>query len=190
MPIGRPVTPPPRRPAPRSPPASRPSPDLDRRDGRMDLKSLDPTRRVRSLFDEFKAFAFKGNVIDLAVGVIIGAAFGNIVKSLVENILMPLIGVVLPGGKGYEGWVATINGKEIPYGKFLGECVNFLIIALALFFFIVKFLGWIMSLKKQEAAATPPLTKDQQLLTEIRDLLRQPARPGGEPRAADAAGQP
>jgi large conductance mechanosensitive channel len=139
----------------------------------MDLRQINPTKQALSLFDEFKAFAFKGNVIDLAVGVIIGGAFGNIVKSLVDNIIMPVIGVVLPGDKGYEGWIATINGKVIPYGRFLGDIVNFLIVAAALFFFIVKFLGWVMSLRTQEIASAPALTKDQALLTEIRDLLKQ-----------------
>jgi large conductance mechanosensitive channel len=138
---------------------------------------LDAGKKASSLFDEFKNFAFKGNVIDLAVGVIIGAAFGKIVDSLVKNIIMPLIGVVMPGDQGYVGWKWVINGKEVPYGLFLGEIVNFLIVALALYIFIVKFLGFIMHAKKAEAAAPPPPTKDQQLLTEIRDLLKeQPAR--------------
>ncbi len=126
-----------------------------------------------SLFEEFKAFAFKGNVIDLAVGVIIGAAFGKIIDSLVKNLIMPLIGVITPGEQGYLGWKWVINGKEIPYGLFLGEIVNFLIVALALFVFVVKFLGWVMRAKKEEAASPPPPTKDQELLMEIRDLLKQ-----------------
>jgi large conductance mechanosensitive channel len=130
------------------------------------------SRQAVSLLDEFKAFAFKGNVVDLAVGVIIGGAFGKIVSSLVENIIMPLIGVILPGGKGYEGWVTTIHGKDIPYGKFLGDVVNFLIVALALFLFIVKFLGWIMRAKTEQKAAVPAMTRDQELLTEIRDALK------------------
>jgi large conductance mechanosensitive channel len=137
------------------------------------VASLAPAQKAFSLLDEFKAFAFKGNVIDLAVGVIIGAAFARIVDSLVKNIMMPLIGVVLPGQQGYVGWKWDINGKEVPYGLFIGEVVNFLIVALALFIFIAKFLGWVMRTKKQEAAATPPLTRDQELLTEIRDLLRK-----------------
>src|SRR5262245_29711288 len=137
----------------------------------MDLRQINPTKQALSLFDEFKAFAFKGNVIDLAVGVIIGGAFGNIVKSLVDNIIIAVIGVVLPGDKGYEGWWVSVHGKVIPYGKFLGDIVNFLIVAAALFFFIVKFLGWVMSLRTQEIASAPALTKDQALLTEIRDLL-------------------
>ena len=136
------------------------------------------TKKFATWSDEFRKFAFKGNVIDLAVGVIIGAAFGKIVDSLVKNVIMPLLGIILPGEQGYVGWKWVINGKEVPYGLFLGEVVNFLIVALVLFVFIVKLLGWIMSMKKQEKAAAPALTKDQELLTEIRDLLRN--RPAAE----------
>jgi large conductance mechanosensitive channel len=135
---------------------------------------LDAGKKMFSLLDEFKNFAFKGNVIDLAVGVIIGAAFVKIVDSLVKHLIMPLIGVIMPGEQGYVGWKLVINGKEIPYGLFLGDIVNFLIVALALYLFIVKFLGLLMKAKKKEEAATSlPFTKDQKLLTEIRDLLRQ-----------------
>jgi large conductance mechanosensitive channel len=137
------------------------------------VASLAPTQKAFSLFDEFRAFAFKGNVIDLAVGVIIGAAFAKIVDSLVKNIIMPLAGVILPGDQGYLGWKWVIDGKEVPYGQFIGDVVNFLLVALALFVFIAKFLGWVMHLRKQEAAATPPLTRDQELLIEIRDLLQK-----------------
>jgi len=132
-----------------------------------------PTQKAFSLFEEFKNFAFKGNVIDLAVGVIIGGAFGKIVTSLVDNIIMPLVGVILPGDKGYEKWAVTIGEKTVPYGKFIGDVVSFVILAAALFLFIVKFLGWIMKSKAVEAAAPPAPTKDQELLTEIRDLLKQ-----------------
>jgi large conductance mechanosensitive channel len=133
---------------------------------------MDPRKSALTLFDQFKAFAFKGNVVDLAVGVIIGGAFGNIVQSLVKNLIMPIVGAILPGPKGYEGWSFTIRGQPIPYGHFLGDLVNFVILAVALFFFIVKFLGWLMRSRKEEAATTPPLTKDQELLAEIRDLLK------------------
>ena len=126
-----------------------------------------------ALFEEFKNFALKGNVIDLAVGVIIGAAFGKIVDSLVKSIIMPLISVLIPSEQSYIGWKLVINGKDIPYGLFIGEVVNFLVVALALYLFIVKFLGFVMKAKKAEAAAPPPPTKDQELLTEIRDLLRK-----------------
>jgi large conductance mechanosensitive channel len=124
-----------------------------------------------SMLTEFKNFALKGNVIDLALGVIIGGAFAKIVDSLVKNIIMPAIGLVLPSEQGYLGWKLVVGAKEIPYGLFIGEIVNFLIIALALYLFIVKFLGFVMRTKKQEAAAPPP-NKEQQLLSEIRDLLR------------------
>jgi large conductance mechanosensitive channel len=137
---------------------------------------MDPRKQAFTLIEEFKAFAFKGNVIELAVGVIIGGAFGKIVDSLVKHIIMPLIGAILPGQQGYLGWKLTLAGKDVPYGLFLGEVLNFLLVAAAVFIFIVKFLGWIMKLKKEEASAPPPpppLTKDQELLGEIRDLLKQ-----------------
>jgi large conductance mechanosensitive channel len=152
------------------------------------VSSLAPTKRALSLFEEFKNFAFKGNVIDLAVGVIIGAAFGGIIKSLVDNVMMPLIGAVLPGEQGYKGWAVVLNGKPIPYGLFLAEVVNFLLVALVLFVFIVKFLGWLMKAKKEEAAAPPPLTRDQELLTEIRDLLQARPAPAAEKIAGTAPG--
>jgi large conductance mechanosensitive channel len=139
------------------------------------LTQINPAKAGLSLLDEFKAFAFKGNVVDLAVGVIIGGAFGKIVDSLVKNVIMPFVSVLIPGDQEYTKWALVINGKEIPYGLFLGEVVNFLIVAAALFIFIVKFLGWLMKARKKQEeadeAAPPPLTTDQVLLTEIRDLL-------------------
>lgn len=137
------------------------------------LADFDPTKAAFSFVDEFKKFAFKGNVVDLAVGVIIGAAFGKIVSSLVDNIIMPTVAIILPVSHNYTEWALDVRGKTIPYGHFLGDVVNFLIVSLALFIFIVKFLGWILRVKKEEAAAVPPMTKDQELLTEIRDLLKQ-----------------
>ena len=157
------------------------------------LTGLDATRKASSLFEEFKKFAFKGNVIDLAIGVIIGAAFGAVVKSLVDDVIMPLIGLVLPGDKGYEGWAWQVGGKTVPYGKFLGAVVNFLLVAFVLYLFIVKFLGWIMKSQKEETAAPPPPTRDQELLMEIRDLLKQrSATPGAttEPPPASSASPP
>src|SRR3954471_20402846 len=100
----------------------------------MDLTTLNPTRHARSLWDEFKAFAFKGNVIDLAVGVIIGAAFTKIVESLVKNIVLPLIGLLLPADMGYGNWTLDLGGgKVLPYGLFIGDVVYFLVVALVLF---------------------------------------------------------
>lgn len=130
-------------------------------------------KKAFSLVEEFKAFAFKGNVVDLAVGVIIGGAFGKIVDSLVKNIIMPAVSALLPGEQSYIGWKISFNGKDIPYGLFIGEVVNFLIVAAALFFFIVKFLGWMMRTKNVTPPVAPPPTKDQLLLTEIRDLLQK-----------------
>jgi large conductance mechanosensitive channel len=132
-------------------------------------RSTDSARKALSLIEEFKNFALKGNVIDLAVGVIIGAAFGKIVDSLVKHILMPLIGMLLPGEQGYLGWKVAIGAKEVPYGLFIGEVVNFIIVAFAIYLFIVKFLGFVMKAKQ---AAPPAPTKQEVLLAEIRDLLK------------------
>ena len=125
------------------------------------------------MISELKNFTFKGNVVDLAVGVIIGAAFGKIIDSLVKHLIMPAISVIMPGQQSYLTWKWTINGKDIPYGLFIGEVVNFLIIAIALYLFIVKFVGLIMKSKKEEASNPPALTKDQEVLIEIRDLLKK-----------------
>lgn len=134
--------------------------------------ALQPVKAASSLLSEFKAFALKGNVVDLAVGVIIGAAFGKIVDSLVKDIIMPAISLVMPADKSYTEWAFAMGEKTIPYGKFLGEIVNFIVVALALWIFTVKFLGFVLKAKKQEETAPPALTKDQELLTEIRDLLK------------------
>ena len=134
---------------------------------------MDARKKMSSVLEEIKNFALKGNVVDLAIGVIIGAAFGKIVDSLVKHIIMPAVSLVMPGEQSYLGWKWVVNGKEIPYGLFIGEVVNFLIIALALYLFIVKFLGFIMKSKEEEAQAPPPPTRDQELLVEIRDLLKK-----------------
>jgi len=145
-------------------------------DPRNTLAALDPTKKAFSLFEDFKNFALKGNVIDLAVGVIIGAAFGAIVKSLVDNIMMPLISSIVGSSsaeEGYKAWAFTVRGNTVHYGLFLGDIINFLIVALALFIFIQKFLGFVLRNKKEEAVAPPPPTRDQELLMEIRDLLKE-----------------
>jgi large conductance mechanosensitive channel len=119
--------------------------------------------------EEFKNFAFKGNLIDLAVAVILGVAFGKIIDSLVKHIIMPFVGLLLPGEQGYLGWKFAVGAKEVPYGLFLGEVVNFLIVAIVLYIFIVKVVGYLMKAKE---AVPPPPSKTEVLLTEIRDLLR------------------
>jgi len=132
---------------------------------------MDEQKKVSAMLEEFKNFAFKGNVVDLAIGVIIGAAFGKIIDSLVKHIIMPFISVIMPGNQSYLTWKWVINGKDVPYGLFIGEIVNFLIVALALYIFIVKFIGLIMKNKQEKETTPPPLTKDQELLTEIRNLM-------------------
>ena len=134
--------------------------------------AIQPVKAASSLLAEFKAFALKGNVVDLAVGVIIGGAFGKIVESLVKDMIMPAISLVMPADKSYTEWAYVIGEKTVPYGKFLGEIVNFVIVALALWIFTVKFLGFVLRAKKGEEVAPPAPTKDQELLTEIRDLLK------------------
>jgi large conductance mechanosensitive channel len=140
------------------------------------LRDFDPAKKAWTFLDEFKAFALKGNVIDLAIGVIIGAAFGAIVKSLVDDVIMPAVTMFLPPDMEYTKWKIA---DRIRIGSFLAAVVNFFIVALVLYVFIVKFVGWLSRLRKDEAAAPPP-TKDQELLMEIRDLLKQQAQRGGE----------
>ena len=133
------------------------------------------------ILQEFKQFAMRGNVIDLAVGVIIGAAFGKIVSSLVADILMPIVGVLV-GGVNFTALAITLkqavieNGTVITpavtlnYGNFLQAIFDFLIVAWAIFLFIKL----INKVHRKKAAATPAAPPaDVQLLTEIRDLLKQ-----------------
>lgn len=121
-----------------------------------------------SIVKEFKAFALKGNVMDLAVGIIIGAAFGKIVSSLVENILMPVIGMLLQG-INFKELAITVGSAKLTYGMFIGATIDFVIIAFVLFL-LIKGMN---SLHKKEEDAPAPPTKDQALLTEIRDLLKK-----------------
>ena len=124
-----------------------------------------------SIGKEFREFAVKGNVMDLAVGVIIGAAFGKIVGSLVEDVVMPVIGSLM-GGLDFSGLAIKIGSATLKYGKFLQTCLDFLIIAWAIFL-IVKLIN---RLKREEEKPAPaPAAKPQQevLLEEIRDLLKK-----------------
>jgi large conductance mechanosensitive channel len=141
---------------------------------------MDPAKKALSLFDEFKSFAFKGNVVDLTVGVILGAAFTTVVKSTVDNLFMPLINWVLPGEEEFRK--RTLGPVHI--GAFSADLVNFLIVALVLYIFIVKFVGLIMKWRKEEPPPAP-LTKDQELLAEICDLLKKERT--APPAAAGAA---
>lgn len=156
----------------------------------IEIGGIDPTKRAFSFFEEFKNFAFKGNVIDMAVGVVIGGAFGKIVSSMVDNVFMPFVGAIISTGgdlkKDEKGnpipveWIhnfeVPLNNTKIPVGIFLSDVITFLILGLILFVFIVKFVGWIMKAKKEVAAAAPPPPPaDVVLLTEIRDLLKAKA---------------
>ena len=130
------------------------------------------------LFDEFKAFVMRGNVVDLAVGVIIGGAFGKIVTSLVNDIFMPIIGMIL-GNVDFTSLEIKlgepVEGAEqaaIRYGAFIQEIVNFLIIALCIFM-VIKVINKLQKKKEEAPAPAPEPTKEEVLLTEIRDALNK-----------------
>lgn len=120
------------------------------------------------MLSEFKKFILRGNVIDLAVAVVIGAAFGAIVTSLVNDIIMPLVGIVL-GGVDFAGLSATVGSAVVAYGKFIQAIVNFLIVGFVIFL-VVKAINKAQK-PKEVAPAAPPA--DVLLLTEIRDLLQK-----------------
>ena len=137
---------------------------------------------MKKFFGEFKDFVSKGNVIDLAVGVVIGSAFGKIVSSLVDNIIMPLVGLII-GGVDFSSLSVTVKGASIKYGLFIQNVVDFLIVALCIFIFIkainsldkkVKSKVKKEEEKKKEEPAKP--TKEEELLTEIRDLLKKESK--------------
>jgi large conductance mechanosensitive channel len=137
------------------------------------------------VFKEFREFAIKGNVVDLAVGVIIGGAFGTIVSSLVNDVIMPPIGLLL-GGMDFKDFFVVLRAGTVPppyasvpaakavgavtlnYGLFLNAVINFLIVAWAIFLLVRA----INRLRRQEAAAPAPPPAQEVLLTEIRDLLK------------------
>ena len=132
------------------------------------------------LFDEFKAFVMRGNVVDLAVGVIIGAAFGKIVTSLVNDIFMPIIGMII-GNVDFSSLEIKlgepVEGAEqaaIRYGAFIQEIVNFLIIALCVFV-AIKVINKLQKKKEEAPAPAPEPTKEEVLLTEVRDALNKMA---------------
>lgn len=124
-----------------------------------------------SMFKEFKDFAMKGNVVDLAVAVIIGGAFGAIVNSLVADIIMPVIGV-LTGGIDFSGLSREIGAASITYGKFIQAVFNFIIVAFSLFLMIKAINA---TKKKEEAAPAAPAepSSTDKLLMEIRDALKK-----------------
>lgn len=123
---------------------------------------------IMSFLNEFKQFAMRGNVIDLAVAVVIGAAFGKIVSSLVDGIIMPLIGLML-GGINIADKSFTIGQAVVKWGLFLQTIIDFTLIAFSIFV-VIKLINM---LQKKQEAAPPKLTREEILLTEIRDLLKK-----------------
>lgn len=136
------------------------------------------------MLEEFKKFALKGNMVDLAIGVIIGAAFGGLVNSLVNDVIMPIVGLITSGIDFSQMYVqlagvpqptldaARKAGATIAYGHFITLAINFLIVAWVLFL-VVKFMNRLR--KKEEEAPPPAPPAEQVLLTEIRDLLAKNA---------------
>lgn len=123
---------------------------------------------MKKFLSEFKEFAIKGNMIDLAVGVIIGTSFNAIVNSIVKDIFMPIIGIVT-GGRDYSGLTLTVGDAQINYGLFVQNFINFLITAFCLFWF-VKIINSFKK-KKEEPKEEPKASEDILLLSEIKDLL-------------------
>ena len=142
------------------------------------------------MLKEFKEFAFKGNLIDMAVGIIIGGAFGTVIKSLVDNVFMPVLGKVT-GGINFADMYVNLNFPDTPfpsyaealeagepvigYGQFISDFIAFVILALAVFLVIKKALGAMKKEEVKEEEAPPEPTKEEVLLAEIRDLLAKKA---------------
>ena len=122
-----------------------------------------------SVLKEFREFSVKGNIVDLAVAVIIGGAFGKIVSSLVEDIVMPAIGAI--GRVDFKSLMIQVGDAKILYGKFIQTCVDFVLIAAAIFFMVKVINELRRRYEDKPPAATPP--RQEQLLEEIRDLLRK-----------------
>lgn len=131
-----------------------------------------------SLFKEFKEFALRGNVIDMAVGIIVGAAFGKIVSSLVGDVILPPIGLLL-GGVDFSHFAITLKAATqdkpavvLSYGKFIQTLIDFIVIAFAIFIVIVKPVNMFKKKQEQAPPAPPAPTNEEKLLSEIRDLLK------------------
>lgn len=128
---------------------------------------------MQSFLEEFKAFAMRGNVVDLAVAVVIGGAFGKITTSLVDNIIMPLIGILL-GGVSFGGLSVKVGSAVVAYGAFLQSVIDFIIIAFAIFVFI-KVLNRLQAEEeaKPEAEKVVEPPEEVKLLREIRDAVKR-----------------
>jgi large conductance mechanosensitive channel len=135
-----------------------------------------------SLLQEFKAFAVKGNVVDMAVGIIIGAAFGKIVSSFVGDVIMPPIGLLI-GGVDFSDLAVTLKAAEgdlpavvLSYGKFIQTILDFIIVAFAIFMGI-KVINKLKREEAEEPSVPPAPSPEEVLLTEIRDLLKNQQKP-------------
>ena len=140
---------------------------------------------MKKFFSDFKAFIMRGNVVDLAVAVVIGAAFGAIITSLVDDIIMPVISL-MTGGIKFTDWFVALDGKSyatleaaqeagastLNYGSLISHCINFIIIAFCIFI-CIKIIERLRRKKEEEPEAPPEPTKEELLLTEIRDLLAE-----------------
>ena len=136
------------------------------------MKKIDRKKemeKAKGFINEFKTFIKRGNVVDLAVGFIMGSAFGKIVTSMVEDILMPLIGIII-GGIDFQNLTFKIGNAVVKYGSFLQNIINFLIVSFCIFIF-VKIINEFKEEEKVEKKGEP--CSEEKLLTEIRDLLKK-----------------
>ena len=140
---------------------------------KKDIKAEEIVKKSGKVFQEFKDFINRGNVVELAVGVVIGSAFGKIVTSIVNDIIMPLIGVII-GGIDFSGLSITVGGASIKYGSFIQNVIDFFIIAICIFF-LVKFIERILKKEEKAEEIVEEVKKDEQilLLEEISDLLKE-----------------
>jgi len=130
-----------------------------------------------SVLEEFKKFILRGNVVDLAVGVVIGAAFTKVVDSVVADLFMPLVGV-LTGGVDVSGMRLHLYGDAyLGWGKFMQSVINFIVIGFCMFLVVKGINALHKYVLREEAAAPPEPTTTEKLLTEIRDLLKEPTNP-------------
>ena len=149
------------------------------------------------MLQEFKEFALRGNVVDMAVGIIIGAAFSTIVRSLVDDIVMPPLGVIT-GGMDFSNMFIALNGQDYPslaaakqagaptinFGVFINNVISFLLVALVLFM-VIKAMNKLRRKQEEEPAKEPPPSREVQLLTEIRDAVAKPK--AGQPGPSRSA---
>lgn len=136
---------------------------------KIDIDKKAALEKGSKTLNEFKEFISRGNVVDLAVGVIIGSAFGKIVSSIVDDILMPLLGIVI-GGLDFTNLSIEIGDAKVKYGMFLQNVIDFLIVA-ACIFFLVKIINKFN--KKEEEAPEEVVNEELETLKEIRDLLKK-----------------